>query len=81
MRVRVFDDGLGFRYEVPGQAGFEEVNIVDELTEFHLPQDSNAWWIPARIYVAVCFSKLKSHLIKAIIPFDHVCIPFLSKYR
>lgn len=50
VRVRVFDDGLGFRYEVPGQAGFEEVNIVDELTEFHLPQDSNAWWIPARRY-------------------------------
>jgi alpha-glucosidase len=50
VRVRVFDDGLGFRYEVPGQAGFETVNIVDELTEFGLPADSQAWWIPARRY-------------------------------
>lgn len=48
VRVRVFDDGLGFRYEVPGQSGFEEINIVDELTEFGLPKDSTAWWIPGR---------------------------------
>ena len=50
VRVRVFDDGLGFRYEVPGQSGFEAVNIVDELTEFGLPKDSTAWWIPGRRY-------------------------------
>jgi alpha-glucosidase len=50
VRVRVFDDGLGFRYEVPAQPGFDTVNIVDELTEFHLPADSTAWWIPGRAY-------------------------------
>jgi len=50
VRVRVFDDGLGFRYEVPEQAGFGQVNIVDELTEFSLPEDSTAWWIPGRRY-------------------------------
>lgn len=50
VRVRVFDDGLGFRYEVPGQHGFEEINIVDELTEFGLPKDSTAWWVPGRRY-------------------------------
>jgi alpha-glucosidase len=50
LRVRVFDDGLGFRYEVPVQGGFERVDIVDELTEFALPADSTAWWIPGRRY-------------------------------
>lgn len=50
LRVRVFDDGVGFRYEVPAQAGFAAVHIVDELTEFHLPADSRAWWIPGRDY-------------------------------
>ena len=50
VRVRVFDDGLGFRYEVPGQSGFEKLNIVDELTEFGLPKKSTAWWIPGRRY-------------------------------
>ena len=50
LRVRVFDDGIGFRYEVPAQPGFDTVDIVDELTEFHLPKDSTAWWIPGRAY-------------------------------
>lgn len=50
LRIRVFDDGVGFRYEVPAQPGYEEIEIVDELTEFHLPDDSIAWWIPGRAY-------------------------------
>ena len=50
VRVRAFDDGIGFRYEVPAQAGFESVHIVEELTEFVLPRDSTAWWIPGRRY-------------------------------
>ena len=31
---RVFDDGVGFRYEFPEQAALSQVNIVEELTEF-----------------------------------------------
>ena len=50
LRIRVFDDGVGFRYEVPRQEGFDRINIVDELTEFGLPKGSDAWWIPARRY-------------------------------
>ncbi len=48
LRVRVFDDGVGFRYEVPEQPKLGTVDIVDELTEFALPEDSTAWWIPGR---------------------------------
>ncbi len=51
LRVRAFDDGIGFRYEVPAQPGFEgEIDIVDELTEFTVPKQSTAWWIPGRRY-------------------------------
>jgi len=50
LRIRVFNDGIGFRYEVPAQQGFEAVHIVDELTEFHLPAQSTAWWIPGSGY-------------------------------
>lgn len=50
LRVRVFDDGVGFRYEFPEQEGFESVQIVEELTEFALPRGSTAWWIPGRRY-------------------------------
>ena len=50
LRVRVFDDGFGFRYEVPRQAGYEEVAILEELTEFRVEDDrtTRAWWIPGR---------------------------------
>jgi alpha-glucosidase len=52
LRVRVFDDGLGLRYEVPEQPGYADVNITDELTEFRLDNDprTTAWWIPGRRY-------------------------------
>ena len=44
---RLFDDGLGFRYEFPDQPQLAQVNIVDELTEFALAEPATAWWIPA----------------------------------
>ncbi len=48
LRVRAFDDGIGFRYEVPEQPGYARLDIVEELTEFALPEGSTAWWIPGR---------------------------------
>ncbi|ASM51424.1 alpha-glucosidase [Pseudoalteromonas espejiana DSM 9414] len=50
VRFRAFDSGVGFRYEVPNQAGFEQTHITKELTEFAISNsnDATAWWIPAR---------------------------------
>ena len=48
LRVRVYNDGLGFRYEVPRQSRYRAVNIVEELSEFHLPGEATAWWTPGR---------------------------------
>ena len=44
---RVFDDGLGFRYEFPDQAGLKSINIAEEITEFAIADPATAWWIPA----------------------------------
>ncbi len=43
---RIFDDGFGFRYELPDQKNLQTVRIADELTEFSLASDGTAWWIP-----------------------------------
>ncbi len=43
---RIYDDGVGFRYEFPEQDNWEEAVIMDELTEFQLTGDHSAWWIP-----------------------------------
>ncbi len=42
---RVFDDGVGFRYEFPEQPGLGSFEIMEELTEFTMADDARAWWI------------------------------------
>ncbi|HEX2188081.1 MAG TPA: glycoside hydrolase family 97 N-terminal domain-containing protein, partial [Longimicrobiaceae bacterium] len=44
---RAFDDGVGFRYELPEQPGLGAYELTDELTEFALADDARAWWIPS----------------------------------
>lgn len=39
LEVRVFDDGLAFRYEVPAQAGWTSYELTDENTSFNLTGD------------------------------------------
>jgi alpha-glucosidase len=45
VRIRAFDDGIGFRYEVPEQPALGDFEISDELTEFALADNARAWWI------------------------------------
>jgi len=47
LRFRVFDDGIGFRYELPDQPQLPVARISDELTEFDIAEPATAWWIPA----------------------------------
>ncbi|MBQ6486193.1 glycoside hydrolase family 97 protein [Candidatus Saccharibacteria bacterium] len=47
IRFRVFDDGVAFRYEIPPQPKFQRLIISDELTEFNIDSNSQAWRIPA----------------------------------
>jgi alpha-glucosidase len=47
LTFRLYDDGVGFRYELPAQANFKEARIVNELTEFSVVTSATAWWIPA----------------------------------
>ena len=46
IRFRLYDDGLGFRYEFPEQPGLVDFVIVDELTEFAMTGNHTAFWIP-----------------------------------
>jgi alpha-glucosidase len=47
LEFRIFNDGIGFRYEIPQQSGLSEFVIMDELTEFAFVHDYSTWWIPA----------------------------------
>ena len=46
VRFRLFNDGLGFRYEFPYQAKLSYFVIKEELTQFAMAGDHTAWWIP-----------------------------------
>jgi alpha-glucosidase len=47
LRMRAFDDGIGFRSEFPEQPGLGAFELTDELTEFALADNARAWWIPS----------------------------------
>lgn len=46
IRFRVYDDGVGFRYEFPQQKNLVYFTIKEEHTQFALTGDHTAWWIP-----------------------------------
>ncbi|MGY2133047.1 glycoside hydrolase family 97 protein [Hymenobacter sp. HD11105] len=46
VRFRLYDDGLGFRYEFPAQPGFTYFTVQEENTEFNLTGDHKTFWIP-----------------------------------
>ncbi len=46
IRFRVYDDGVGFRYEFPRQENLVYFTLKEENTEFAMADDNMAWWIP-----------------------------------
>lgn len=47
---RVFNDGIGFRYEFPAREDMPDFTITDELTEFAFADNHTSWSIPAEGY-------------------------------
>ena len=46
IRFRLYDDGLGFRYEFPIENALVYFWLTEELTEFAMTGDHTAWWVP-----------------------------------
>lgn len=44
---KVYNEGVGFRYEIPKQANLDTILISEELTEFNFSKNSDAWFTPA----------------------------------
>ncbi|MGB5264064.1 MAG: glycoside hydrolase family 97 protein [Lutimonas sp.] len=47
IQFRAYDDGVALRYLYPDQGKKDSLVIMDELTEFNLKDDGEAWWIGA----------------------------------
>lgn len=46
LRFRVYDDGIGFRYEFPQQRNLVYFVVKEEHSQFAMSGDHTAWWIP-----------------------------------
>jgi len=46
IRFRVYDDGMGLRYEFPQQQSLNYFLIKEEHTQFAMTGDHTAWWLP-----------------------------------
>ena len=74
VEFRVFDDGIGFRYEWPEQPNLERLNIAEELTEFAFAGTPQAWWIPA--FQREHYEHLYRHTAVSEIPQAHTPATF-----
>lgn len=70
IRFRVFNDGIGFRYEFPEQKNLNYFVIKEEETEFALNGDHKAWWI-AGDYDTEEYQYTTSRLSEIPALFDH----------
>ena len=74
VRFRVFNDGLGFRYEFPSQKNLTYFIIKEEKTEFALTGDHKAWWIAGDYdtqeyeWQTTRLSEIEGRMDKAIAP-------------
>ena len=73
---RVFNDGVGFRYVIPEQAGLGKIAIKEEQTQFALSHDVPAWSISLN-HVEYYEGLYKKSLISEK---DTVCTPLTIEY-
>ena len=50
LELRLFNDGVAFRYIIPNQKSIKKYDVIDEITEFNLSENDSAWWNPAFSY-------------------------------
>ncbi|WP_286862514.1 MULTISPECIES: glycoside hydrolase family 97 protein [Sphingobacterium] len=74
VRFRLFDQGLGFRYEFPEQKEMAYLVIKEEKTQFAMNGDHTAFWIPGDYdtqeydYTKSRLSEIRGLMAKAITP-------------
>jgi alpha-glucosidase len=63
LRVRAFDTGIGFRYEVTDGGNRDQTRrITEELTRFVVSPKANAWWIPGTGWNRYEYPYQKTHI-------------------
>tara|TARA_R110002049_G_scaffold55382_2_gene153681 strand:+ start:4695 stop:6806 length:2112 start_codon:yes stop_codon:yes gene_type:complete len=78
VRFRLFNDGLGFRYEFPSQKNLVYFVIKEERTQFAMTGDHTAFWIPGD-YDTQEYDYTESKLSEIRVKFDEAITPNASQ--
>jgi len=89
LHFRLSNDGLAFRYELPTQGKDSVLFLREEQSEFNLPNDATAWWLPGdwdineHLYTRSAISEINAlskrnhpNLAQTYIPHNAVLTPF-----
>lgn len=82
IRFRVYNEGVGFRYEFPQQKELTYFVISEELSQFAMAGDHTAWWIPGDYdtqeydYTECKLSQIREQMPQAVI--KNVCQTLFS---
>ena len=52
LTFRAYDDGVAFRYVLPGQPNLSDFEITKENTEFHFPSDMKTWAFQINTFIS-----------------------------
>jgi len=91
---RVFEDGVGFRYEFPKQPNLKYFIVSDELTQFSMAGDHKSFWIPgdydsneypyttsklSEVDNKSVYEKNKVILVRTVVDYKSVQTPLMMK--
>jgi alpha-glucosidase len=77
LEVRVFDDGVAFRYVVPPSPPLLEMQIENELTEFHFARDGETYPLILRGFETAYADEYQRRTLSGIHPEALIGLPFL----
>ena len=75
--VRVFDDGIAFRYQIPEQPGIGEFKLASERSEFHFVANHTVWAANYGGFVSHQEGEFKKMTLSQIRPGDIIGCPLL----
>ena len=79
IEVRVFDDGIGFRYAVPDQPAFKQVRIARELTEFNYVKDATTYPLILEGYQSSWEDEYQQRMVSGLHREWVVATPYLAE--
>ncbi|MGD9636040.1 MAG: glycoside hydrolase family 97 catalytic domain-containing protein [Pirellulales bacterium] len=78
--VRAYDDGVAWRYHFPAEPGWSQLEVAEDLTEFHFPAGATATWLPLTGFVTSHENYYRREPIEKISSEGFIGLPLLVEF-